>query len=231
MLLAASEIESGNFESWYQAFVKRAERVLLTASTSNFRDPVSVRDANFRAATYFRAADFFLHADWQDERINDLWKRQTECFDRAMELLPVPGHRKLLPSADGFDVPVIFFPAAADPSGEEKGKGKGISPRPTVILGNGFDGSMEELYHLHGAAALERGYNVVCYEGPGQPVVRREQGLGFTHEWHKVVGPVLDYLETLPCIDMQKVALLGYSMAGVLAARAAALEPRVKACE
>jgi pimeloyl-ACP methyl ester carboxylesterase len=148
-----------------------------------------------------------------------------------MELLPVPGYRKLLSTADdGFKVPVIFFPASGTVHEEGKGKGK-CNPRPTVILGNGFDGSMEELYHLHGAAALERGYNVVCYEGPGQPVVRREQGLGFTHEWHKVVGPVLDYLETLPCVDMQKVGLLGYSMAGVLAARAAALEPRVKACK
>jgi hypothetical protein len=90
VLLAASEIEAGNFESWYRAFHKRAERVLLSATTTGttptpttthtsskkgFRDPVSVRDANFRAATYFRAADFFLHGDWNDERINDLWKK------------------------------------------------------------------------------------------------------------------------------------------------------------
>jgi pimeloyl-ACP methyl ester carboxylesterase len=59
--------------------------------------------------------------------------------------------------------------------------------------------------------------------------VRREQGLGFTHEWEKVVGPVIDYLETLPSVDMQRVALMGYSMGGVLAARAAALDHRVKA--
>ncbi|KAI3321875.1 alpha/beta-hydrolase [Xylariaceae sp. AK1471] len=216
VLTAAGEIEPGDFESWYRAFHKRAERVL--AASAQFQNPVSIRDANFRAATYFRAADFYLHGNWEDPRITNLWKKQAACFDKAMALLDVPGYRKLLP-ADGFHVPIIFFPASKD---------EGVK-RPTVILGNGFDGSMEELYHLHGAAALERGYNVVCYDGPGQPLVRREQGLGFTHEWEKVVGPVLDYLETLPSVDMQRVALMGYSMAGVLAARAAALDHRVKA--
>jgi hypothetical protein len=216
VLSAAAEIEPGDFESWYQAFYRRAERVL--AASVRFHNPVSVRDANFRAATYFRAADFFLHGNWEDPRIMDLWEKQTACFDKAMSLLDVPGYRESLP-AGGFEIPIIFFPASRDKSAR----------RPTVILGNGFDGSMEEMYHLHGAAALERGYNVVCYDGPGQPLVRREQGLGFTHAWEKVVGPVLDYLETLPNVDMERVALVGYSMADVLAARAAALDHRVKA--
>ncbi|KAI1164443.1 alpha/beta-hydrolase [Nemania serpens] len=220
VLVAAGEIAPGDFESWYRAFNKRAERLGSQLADSRcYRNPVSVRDAHFRAATYYRAADFYLHMNWDDPRVADLWKKQAAHFDAAMALLDAPAYRKSLPGDDGTTVPILFFAPSRDESVR----------RPTVVLGNGFDGSMEELYHMHGAAALERGYNVVIYEGPGQPTVRREQGLGFTHEWEKVVKPVLDYLETLPSVDMRCVALMGYSLSGVLAARAAAFDHRVKA--
>jgi dienelactone hydrolase len=97
------------------------------------------------------------------------------------------------------------------------------------MLFNGFDGSMEEIYHLHGTAALERGYNVVVFEGPGQPTVRRDQDIGFTHEWEKVVTPVVDFLSRQPEVDMSKLGLLGYSLGGLLCLRAAAFEPRIAA--
>ncbi|KAF2187379.1 hypothetical protein K469DRAFT_705069 [Zopfia rhizophila CBS 207.26] len=53
-----------------------------------------------------------------------------------MALLPIAGDRLLVPG-DGFSVPVLFFAASLDVN--EK--------RPTIVMGNGFDGSMEEIYH------------------------------------------------------------------------------------
>jgi hypothetical protein len=41
-------------------------------------------------------------------------------------------------------------------------------PRRTVILLTGFDGTAEELYFQTGQAALERIWNVLIAEGPGQ---------------------------------------------------------------
>lgn len=70
---------------------------------------------------------------------------------------------------------------------------------------------------------------VVCFEGPGQGSVRRQQGVPFTHEWEKAVSPVIDSLETQSCVDQTKIALLGMSWGGVLATRAAVLEPRLAA--
>ncbi|KAI0023670.1 alpha/beta-hydrolase [Xylariomycetidae sp. FL0641] len=218
VLVAAGEIAPGDFESWHAAFSQRAQRILSRidpASAPADLSPVSVRDALFRAATYCRAADFFLHGNADDPRIEALWKTQAQCFDAAMARLEVPGERMLLRSREGgFDVPVLWFPATGVEEGEK---------RAVVVLGNGFDGSMEEIWHLHGAAARERGYHVVCYEGPGQPTVRRApQELGFMPEWQHVVAPVLDFLDTVPTVDSKRVALLGYSMGSVLAGRAAA---------
>lgn len=102
-------------------------------------------------------------------------------------------------------------------------------PRPTLLVGNGYDAAQEDSFHTIGAAALERGWNVMTYEGPGQPTVRREQDIGFIYDWERVVTPAVDYLASRPDVDMSRLALMGISLGGYLAGRAAAFEPRVKA--
>ncbi|KAK1457832.1 hypothetical protein CMEL01_15815 [Colletotrichum melonis] len=37
----------------------------------------------------------------------------------------------------------------------------------------------------------------------GQICARRYPRIGFTHEWETVVSPVLDFLETLPIVNMK----------------------------
>ncbi|KAF4781375.1 hypothetical protein HER10_EVM0010935 [Colletotrichum scovillei] len=216
VLAIASEITPGDFESFHDAFVKRAERILEQENKAT--NPISIRDAMFRASTYYRAADFYIHGDWEDPRILSLWDKQTACFDQAISRLPIPGYRRVV-KGPGFDIPVIFFPA----------RGTTDEKLPTIVLGNGYDGSLEEMYHQYGAGILERGWNVLCYDGPGQICARRYQGIGFTHEWETVVSPVLDFLETLPIVNMKQIGIVGNSMAGLLAARAAAFDHRLAA--
>jgi pimeloyl-ACP methyl ester carboxylesterase len=79
------------------------------------------------------------------------------------------------------------------------------------------------------AAASERGYNVLAFDGPGQGGAVQRQGLSFRPDWENVVGPVIDYPLTLPGVDGDKLALWGLSMGGVLAPRAAAFEYRLAA--
>jgi dienelactone hydrolase len=103
------------------------------------------------------------------------------------------------------------------------------APRPTVVMHNGFDGSAEELHYLGGLAALDRGYNALSFDGPGQPSAIHRRGLVLRPDWEHVVGPVLDHLKTLPGVDHDRVALMGVSLGGMLAPRAAAYEPRLAA--
>lgn len=218
VLEAASQIEPGNFESWYEVFYNLAELVRLSVnSEESTHYPISVRDAMFRASTYYRLADFFLHGRKADSRIIALWASQTECFDRAISLLPIPGER-IVVQAKGFEIPTILYRATAS-----------TSSSPTLLMGTGYDGGQEELLHMSGLAALERNFNVITYEGPGQPAVVRTQSLGFIAKWEKVVSPVLDHYTRLPEIDATKIGLIGYSLGGFLAPRAAAFEPRLAA--
>jgi hypothetical protein len=202
VLTAARAIEPSKITTFSNAFGALLSRVLARAEAiDSTKYPISARDAYFALSTYFRSADFYLHGNKDDPRINELWDKQTYAFDRAIALLPAPGKR-VLSKAEGFDVPAIFFGAG--------GGGK----EPALILRNRYDGSQEEMLHSCSFAALERGWNVITYEGPGKPFVVRGQGLGFIAKWEKVITPVVDHLETLPEVDIKRVALVGYSMGG-----------------
>lgn len=224
VLQAAGSIIPGDLESFSSAFNKLANHVYAQAQVINATlDPVTARNAFFRASTYFRSADFYLHGNASDPRLTAFWANQTAAFNSAIALLPIPGERITLKAASGnFSIPCIYYRAEG---------ANATNPRPTVILGNGYDGAQEEMLHATGFDALARGYNVITYEGPGQPTVRREQNLGFITEWETVVTPVVDYLLSgaRPEVDGSKLGLFGYSMGGFLALRAAAFEHRLAA--
>ena len=217
VLNVCEKIVPGDFESWYKHFHDLALWVKSSIDPDHDYHQVTLRDAYFRASRYFFAAQFFLHGQPDDPRLQSSWEEWVELFDKALSLLDIPGERRML-KADGFEVPVILLRTSTD-----------NQPRPVLILGNGLDGSMEEAIHFHGFQALERGWHVVLYEGPGQPTVRRRQNIGFIPEWEKVVTPVVDYLESLPFVNTKCIGLLGISLGGFLAARAAAFEHRLAA--
>ena len=99
-----------------------------------------------------------------------------------------------------------------------------------MIVHTGFDGTGEELYFGVAASALQRGYNCLIFEGPGQGSVVRVQKLYFRPDWEKVVTPVVDYALTRPEIEPSRMALIGISLGGYLAPRAACYEHRIAAC-
>ncbi len=85
---------------------------------------------------------------------------------------------------------------------------------------------VEELYFFLAASACSRGYSVLTFDGPGQGAPLREQGLQFTPEWEKPTSAVLDaFLASHP--RPEKIVLIGLSMGGYLAPRAAAFESRI----
>jgi pimeloyl-ACP methyl ester carboxylesterase len=88
------------------------------------------------------------------------------------------------------------------------------------VLFGGFDSYVEEF--LPAMLTLARhGYQVVGFEGPGQGGALEDRGLPMTPDWHLPVAAVLDHF------GLDQVTLVGISLGGGLAIRAAAREPRV----
>ncbi len=210
-------ITEGDFESWYSEWNRTAERLNAFADECmESGRSVSAREAYLRASNYYRLAEFYLHGDPSDTRINDLSGKSLDCFARFRRLDPTLVEVVKIPY-EGTTLPGNFYPV--DDSGEQ---------RPTLIVMTGFDGTMEELY-ANAKGAVARGINCLAFEGPGQGKVIREQGLTFRPDWEKVVTPVLDYALSRPDVDPKKVALLGISFGGYLAPRAAAFDHRFAA--
>ena len=77
VLDVAGKIAPGDFESWTTQFAALAKHVAARAKTYAAEGRrVSARDAFFRAATYFRAADFYLHGNPADPRISEFGERR-----------------------------------------------------------------------------------------------------------------------------------------------------------
>ena len=63
---------------------------------------------------------------------------------------------------------------------------------------SGFDGTCEEMHFIGAGAGQERGYNVLTFDGPGQPAALHLEGLTFRPDWEHVITPVLNWVLTLP---------------------------------
>ncbi|NUR83828.1 MAG: alpha/beta fold hydrolase [Nonomuraea sp.] len=203
----AERITEGDYDSWHDEWRATADRVAAEAGS---QDRIGARDAYLRAANYYRNAEFFLHGDPGDPRIDAAYARQVACFHKYAE---IAGIERVEIPFEGTSLPGYFY------------RGTGGA---TVVMHNGFDGSAEEMHGFAAAALHERGYNVLVFDGPGQPGAMR-RGLVFRPDWESVVSPVLDFLLARPYVDEERVALLGLSMGGMLAPRAAAFEPRIRA--
>jgi pimeloyl-ACP methyl ester carboxylesterase len=96
----------------------------------------------------------------------------------------------------------------------------------------GADGTAERLSFIGGGAAgLRRGYNVLCFEGPGQTgAYMLDNTLTYRYDWEVPTVAAVDYLVGRPEVDVDRIAYVGYSWGGYFDPRAAAFEPRIAAC-
>ena len=212
-----ANIKDGNFESWIREWTKVGERNLEDAEKYLSRGLTSSATWAFhRASNYFRTAEMF--ANHSDPRQYELWKKSKAAFWEAAkhndpEIIPltIPYQSKQLP---GYLI-----------------KAPGSKKTPTLIAHSGYDGSAEELYHMIGAVAPANGWNCLIFEGPGQRgALHLEPTLTLRHDWEVPVKAVVDFAQSLPGVDGDRLALIGYSLGGYLAPRACAFEPRIKAC-
>ncbi len=199
-------------ESWRREWEALAEKCEVLAGKAF--DPVSRGNDLLRASNYYRAAEFFLAPSDQDlpeKRV--LYKKSVKAFQEALVSLGVRHRICRVPWETG-SMRVYYFPGRRD--------------KPLMLIQGGFDSTNEESYFFAGAALIARGYPVILFEGPGQSAMIREFGVRFTPEWHKPVGRILDYmLAEEPELAANKKVLVGISLGGLLAGRAAAYEKRL----
>ncbi|MEO6469884.1 MAG: alpha/beta hydrolase [Acidimicrobiia bacterium] len=155
------------------------------------------------AASYLRVAEFFTPQQTADKLHR--YRRFRNLFDRAFA---ESGMKRYEIAYAGSALPAYRLPAIGQPS------------RGTVLLHGGFDSVIEEFFAIWQRIAAA-GFDVVAYEGPGQGGARALGGLTFDHNWEHPVAAVLDHFE------LESAGLVGLSMGGYWALRAAGHEPRI----
>ncbi|QIN84461.1 alpha/beta fold hydrolase [Rubrobacter tropicus] len=152
------------------------------------------------AAYYFRAAEFYMMPDDPDKL------PARERFVALARSSYGVGAAETVPY-DGGSLPAHRFVPE--------------NPKGTVVLFGGFDSYAEELFPM-AFFLVASGYQVVVFEGPGQGGALEESRLPMTPEWERPVGAVLDHF------GLDEVTLVGLSLGGGLAIRAAAFDRRVR---
>jgi pimeloyl-ACP methyl ester carboxylesterase len=205
-------IGDGDLDAWHREWMATADRLAAAADASaTAGHRASARKAYIRAATYYRTAYSPLYGAPVDERLRVAFEREDAAITQAAPLYDTPVERVEMPFEDGHTLPGIWLAPAADGA-----------QRPTVVHTNGYDSTIAEMLVAHGPAAIERGYNLLLFDGPGQGRNLIRDGLHLRPDWETVVGPVLDWALERPEVDPDRIVLAGWSLGGYLAPRAAA---------
>ncbi len=217
-LALARDIENGVPDSWVAAFSAAAERQETDARARAARGhAVSAREQFLVASNSFRAAEYYTTV--VDPRHAGFGRRSRDCFLAAMKLADYGFEEVSLPFGE-LALPAYYM----RPPGASAGQGK------TLMIISGYDGTLEETWLAYGRPALERGYNLMLFAGPGQmDTLRRHPGVPFLPEYERVGTIAAAHALSRPHTDPRRLALMGISFGGYFATRIAAHEPRIRA--
>jgi pimeloyl-ACP methyl ester carboxylesterase len=160
------------------------------------------QDEKRKAAYYFRGAEFYLpESDSRKQQLRKQFISLTSDYYGISK-----NQHYMIPYQTGY---LSAYRISPD------------NPKGIIVLFGGFDSYVEELFLLV-MILKDAGYDIVCFDGPGQGTALENYQIPMTHEWEKPIKSVLDYF----CLN--DVTLIGMSLGGYLSLRAAAYEKRVK---
>lgn len=175
-------------------------------------DELSAVEGLQRASLYYHVGAFVF---FRDRDLHEHgYRKMVQSYDRSIPLTAGAIEKVRFPFEGTSLVGLLSVPS-------------GVPSPPVVILIPGLD-STKETRHGGRGGLLARGMAVLSIDGPGQG----EMSLT-THirpDYEAVIAAAIDYLETRDDVDASRVGLVGSSLGGYYAPRAAAHEPRVQAC-
>lgn len=205
----ASQIKDGDADSWVEAF--RAYGDDLNALADKWKQRGWTRSAGeirLKAFASYRSA-------WQfagpGEQFRIIYSQHRKAFMMAMDELGLPAVRFEAPY-QGKSLPGVYF---QNPS----------PTAPVVLVIGGADTCHEDLFLTIGRMLYDRGYSVALADLPGQGITQAE-GLFWEAEAEKPIAAIADALMERFHAEPGRMALIGLSLGGYFAARAAGYDSR-----
>lgn len=222
VLVTIDHIPDGKAAAWVEQWTATADRLANQAAADAEAGRLRSAAARYlRAANYYAAASEKADATPDPALFTELWEKHRTAWDRFVDLSVESGaldiERIAIPY-EGTTLPGYFFRSgAAD------------EPRRTLIYNNGSDGSVVGSWVRAVADALDRGWNAMTFDGPGQNAALVRQDIPFRPDWENVLTPVVDALAARSDVDAARIAVMGESQGGYWVPRAVAFEHRIAA--
>jgi 2,6-dihydroxypseudooxynicotine hydrolase len=208
---ATGELPDGM--DWFDFWASRADVYEQLGQEALDRgDTVSGGDWLWHASLSWHYAQFMWFHD--PARREDGQRRKAELYRRAAP--------HLVPPAERVDVPIDD---TAVPGYLRVPEGDG--PHPCVLILGGLESTKEESL-LFENLCLQRGVATFAMDGPGQGEMFFDVGLA--GDFERYTSAVIDDLVARPQIDAERIGVVGRSLGGYYAVRAAACDTRLKAC-
>jgi 2,6-dihydroxypseudooxynicotine hydrolase len=184
-------------------------------------DSAAARGAALSAAGWLWQASFAAHASQLHAYDNLSRRGAAETRRRQLYWRAVPGLSR--PAR-----PVTLRCGGAETTGYVRLPAGQAQPAPCLILLGGLDSTKEESL-LFEDLCLARGLATFVFDGPGQGETRSRVPLGEPFEpW---IAQALDRLTgAAPELDADRIGILGRSLGGHFALRAAAAVPGLRCC-
>lgn len=193
------------WSQWAHEAEKRAERALSEDFTRTAAAEFS------RASLYYFFAQFVL---WHDPAAKqEAYQHCARVFRHAARHLDPPLQRVEIPWGGLLLPGYLRLP-------------RGASRPPCVVLIGGLDTTKEEQLVISDLC-VERGLATLAFDGPGQGETYYRRKL--SPEFEQAVRAVFDFAERHPALDGGRLGVIGRSLGGHYAPRAAGLDRRVRA--
>ena len=168
-----------SYQTYYDTFLALAQRIgTLADHELAAGHTVSALGAYLRASTYYYLCLYFVLGTSARTREASVYAAMQRCWQQASQLFEPPFETVRIPYGNRWLPGYLLRPDDRPVR------------RPTVILNNGADAQNITLYSYGGADAIERGYNALIFEGPGQGSMLFERGVPFRPDWENVITPV-----------------------------------------
>lgn len=209
-----SDVGTGEFMAAWTAVVDDLEAQAVADERAGHRRTAGQKYA--RATNYLIQAERMQSARSPQrseiyQRCLDLMRKTFDLIDPATTRVAVPFEGSLLPA---------YFTRAA-----------GDAPAPCIIMWNGLDSTKEHMY-LSGfpAELAARGISTLMVDCPGSGEALRLLGLTARVETEDWAAACVDHLLGRDDVDPARIGLVGWSLGGYYAPRAAAFEKRLALC-